>query len=82
MVAFALRGPAPATLGGTPVSARAADAVFLSGRLLYSTMYIDTTVAPPVLYVGDETADPALNGTSPETRPIGLQQWRPRFKQP
>jgi hypothetical protein len=45
-------------------------------------MYLDTTSTPHVLYVGDETADPARDGSTPDTRPIALQHWRPRVKQP
>jgi hypothetical protein len=82
VVSFVLRGTTPATLDGGIVLARAADAVFASGRRLYSTMYLDTTSTPHVLYVGDETADPARDGSTPDSRPIALQQWRPRVKQP
>jgi hypothetical protein len=82
VVSFVLRETTPATLGGSAVLARAADAVFASGRRLYSTMYLDTTRTPNVLYVGDETADPARDGSTPDSRPIALQEWRPRVKQP
>lgn len=82
MVSFVLRGTTPATLDGSVVLARAADALFASGRRLYSTMYLDTTSTPHVLYVGDETADPARDGSTPDSRPIALQHWRPRVQQP
>ncbi len=81
-VAFVLRGTAPATLRESAVVAREVDAVSASGGQLYSIMYIDTSTTPNVLYTGDETADPARDGTAPDRRPLALQQWKPRVKQP
>ena len=81
-VSFALRGTTPAMLRDGAVVAREVDAVFGSGGQLYSIMYIDTSTTPNVLYTGDETADPARDGTAPDRRPLVLQHWKARVKQP
>jgi hypothetical protein len=54
--------------GGATVTAReitVANAV----QTTYSIVYTDATVTPHVLHFGDLKADPALDGTTPTTRP-------------
>jgi hypothetical protein len=73
----------PATFDTTTVTARELDAVFGGPRgPLYTIYYVDTAAVPPVMYFGDDTATPGLDGTSPAARPTILQAAMPRQKVP
>lgn len=72
-----------ATLGADSVTAYELDVDIGStgSDNFFTIYYIDTSVTPNVLYFGDETATPGLDGSSASTRPNVLQDWKPRVKQ-
>jgi hypothetical protein len=53
---------------GTEVLARSID-MRRQLETVYTIVYLDSHVTPPVLYFGDLALDPARDGTTPEKRP-------------
>lgn len=81
LLPYTTGGPVSAALGAATVTAYVFDVVD-GAQTLYGIYYIDEASTPNVLYLGDETADLNLDGSTPDKRPTALQDWKPRPKQP
>jgi len=75
-------GERSATLGvgGPTVIARDVDVAMSGAGVFYSILFVDESSEPHVLYTGDQSIDPALDGSAPEKRPVVLEAWKPRFR--
>lgn len=67
---YTLKGAVPARIGdaGLEVLARELD-VENSFETVFTIVYVDETVTPSLLYLGDLSSDPLLDGTAPDRRP-------------
>ncbi len=64
------------TLGSQTVTARTFDS-----EVHHNMLYVDATPEPDVLYLGDPTAVPGLDGSTPDARPTVLWDSRPYRRQ-
>ncbi|MCK5396019.1 MAG: hypothetical protein KAJ32_08510, partial [Gammaproteobacteria bacterium] len=70
------------TLLGASVNAVTMDVTIDgTGEVFYQIFYVDNLSAPDHIYFGDELADPLLDGSAPDKRPIALQETLPRLRQ-
>jgi hypothetical protein len=69
---------APATLLDRPVAAREVD--IQPALEPFTVAWVDASATPPLLYTGDEIADPYRDASAPDRRPTVLQAGRPRAK--
>lgn len=66
---FTVGGTVTASLNGILVVAHQADFVAAGVQPFYTILYVDTGASPPVLFEGDDTADPSRDGAAPDRRP-------------